>query len=36
MRLMVSTIELMSVVRFPISRITVADCAIESRSREMP
>ena len=35
-RLMVSTIELMSLVRLPISRITVADCAIASRSREMP
>ena len=35
-RLMVSTIELMSPVRLPISRITPDDWAIESRSRAMP
>ena len=35
-RLMVSTMDVMSPVRLPISRITVADCIIESRMREMP
>ena len=36
MRLMVSTMVVMSLVRLPISRITVADWAIESRIRTMP
>jgi hypothetical protein len=35
-RLMVSTMVLISLVRFPISRITVADWTMESRSRPMP
>jgi hypothetical protein len=36
MRLIVSTIELISLVRLPISRMTVEDCAMVSRSRPMP
>ena len=36
MRLMVSTMVVMSPVRLPISRITPADCAIESRIRVIP
>jgi hypothetical protein len=35
-RLMVSTIELISLARLPISRITDDDCAIVSRRRPMP
>ena len=35
-RLIVSTMVPMSFVRLPISFMTVADCAIESRSRPMP
>ncbi|EKD34755.1 MAG: hypothetical protein ACD_75C02207G0005 [uncultured bacterium] len=36
MRLMVSTMELISPVRLPSSRMTVEDCTIESRTRPKP